>query len=78
MTATEQQGSTGTVASIFAGVRESYRQRRATRAIYKAAQQELAAYTTAADLQELDAIMERSDTPSVYTEVLEEIRLRAA
>jgi len=66
------------VTKPFGSVIESYRHRRQVRATYKAAKQELAVYTTAADLQELDAIMERSDAPSVYTEVLEEIRLRAA
>ena len=56
------------------------RERREARAAYRTAERELSTYTSPADLQELDAMLERSgDQPdSVYTHIIEGIRFRAA
>ena len=66
--------------SRWASARASVRDRRATRALYKQVERELSTYTTAADLQELEAMLERSpgNDESVFTHVVENIRLRAA
>ena len=57
---------------------EARRSRRAVQEQYRSAHRELSVYTTSADLQELDAIMERSQDESVHNEVFQAIRLRAA
>ncbi|MET3807754.1 hypothetical protein ABIB25_004781 [Nakamurella sp. UYEF19] len=65
--------------SAFAAVRDSYRERRSVRALHQRVERELSTYTTQADIQELDAMLERSGTDvSVYTQMIERIRLRAA
>jgi hypothetical protein len=48
--------------SIWTAARESYRSHRAARAAYARAEQELAAYTTPADLLELSEMLQRSNS----------------
>jgi len=59
---------------------DTYRDRRAVRARYKTAERELSTYTTPADLQELDAMLERSagQDITIYSEIIERIRFRSA
>jgi hypothetical protein len=57
---------------------EHLQDRRTERAIYKTAERELSSYTTPAEIHELDAMLERSVGDSIYTEMIERIRLRAA
>ncbi len=66
-------------ATLWAAVRDVYRDRRAARAEFHRIERELATYTTPSDLAELDAMIERSDIGSdtVYTEMIERIRLRS-
>lgn len=76
--------ATSTTAAQGAGPRpiaalDRLRTRREARLAYKRAERELAAYTTEADLQELCAILERSDGRSdIYTRIIESKLLSAA
>jgi len=74
----DKSGTAGTIASLWKATQRSLQERREAREARRTAERELSVYTTPADLQELEAIMERSDSPNVYTETLEEMRLRAA
>lgn len=77
---TAQTAPAARSASLWATVRDVYRERRAARAYFQRIERELATYTTPSDLAELDAMIERSDigADTVYTEMIERIRLRAA
>ncbi len=59
---------------------DSYRARRTARALQHRVEQELSTYTSPSDIQELDAMLERSgeDLDSVYTQMIERVRMRAA
>ncbi len=59
---------------------DGYRERRALRATLKSVERELATYTTPAELQDLDSMLERciDDNDMVYGPIIERIRLRAA
>jgi len=59
---------------------DSYRERRAVRASLKSTERELSTYTTPAELEDLDSMLERcaDDNDSVYGPMIERIRLRAA
>lgn len=66
--------------SAWTAARDSYRERRSVRALHHRVERELSTYTTQADIHELNAMLERSepDTDSVYTQMIERIRFRAA
>ena len=66
--------------SAWTTVLGTYRERKAQRASIKVAERELASYTTPAQLQDLDAMLERfaDEGDSVYGPIVERIRLRAA
>ena len=66
--------------SAWTSVLDTYRERKAERASVKAAERELSTYTTPAELQDLDAMLERfaDDDDAVYGPIIERIRLRAA
>lgn len=84
MTTTNHVKASTTIAAQGAGPRpiaalERLRTRREARRAYKRAERELAAYTTEADLQELYAMLERSDGRSdIYTRIIESKLLSAA
>ena len=66
--------------TVFGHVLDSYREHRAVRALHHRVEQELASYTSEADIHELDAMLERSegDRDSVYTQMIQRVRMRAA
>lgn len=66
--------------SIWAATRDAYRSRRAARAAYARAEQELSSYTTHADLLELSEMLHRSNSSDtiVYRDVVDNMRFRAA
>lgn len=59
---------------------DTYRERRAAHASLKSVERELATYTTPAELQDLDSMVERcvDENEIVYGPIIERIRLRAA
>ena len=66
--------------SAWTTVLDTYRERRAQRASVRTAELELSSYTTPAELQDLDAMLERfaDEDDTVYGPIVERIRLRAA
>ena len=66
--------------SALATAIDTYRDRRAARATVKSVERELSTYTTPAELQDLDAMIERcaDDNDQVFGPIIERIRLRAA
>ncbi len=66
--------------SAWTTVLETYRERKAQRASVKVAERELSSYTTPAQLQDLDGMLERfaDEDDTVYGPIVERIRLRAA
>jgi molybdopterin-guanine dinucleotide biosynthesis protein len=66
--------------SAWTTVLDTYRERKAQRATVKVAERELSSYTTPAELQDLDAMLERfaDEGDTVYGPMVERIRLRAA
>ena len=69
-----------TSTSRLSAALDHYRDRRATRALHARIERELSTYRTEAELHELDAMLERSEDvrDSVYVQMIERIRLRAA
>ncbi len=92
MTITEENVTTATTAftptdapqhdrkSAWTVALDTYRERRAARATLKSVERELSTYTTPAELQDLDSMLERcaDDNDVVYGTIIERIRLRAA
>jgi hypothetical protein len=66
--------------SAWTTVLDTHRERKAQRASVKVAERELSSYTTPAQLQDLDAMLERfaDQGDTVYGPIVERIRLRAA
>ena len=66
--------------SAWTTVLDTYRERKAQRASVRTAELELSSYTTPAQLQDLDAMLERfaDEGDTVYGPIVERIRLRAA
>lgn len=80
MTTTTNASGTSTNASKLAAALGGFRARRAVRAERNRLELELSTYRTAAEINELDAMLERSgdDIDPVYAEVIERLRLRVA
>lgn len=85
MTTTEYDQESRTAISTQPGAArpmsaiDRLRTRRQVRVAYKLAERELAPYTTEADLQELHAMLERSEgRADVYTQIIERKTLSAA
>lgn len=71
--------TTSSAAKLTAVV-QGYRARRSARALQNRIERELSGYRTAAEIQELDAIVERSgeQLDPMYSRAIERVRLRAA
>ena len=80
MTTTMHSEPTSTSSSKLASAVEGYRARRTARALRSQIERELSSYRTAAEIHELDAMLERSgdDIDPVYADVIERLRQRAA
>lgn len=80
MTTTTHSRDTTTNGSRLTAALGSFRARRAARAELIRLELELSSYRTPAEINELEAMLERSgdDIDPVYAEVLERLRFRAA
>lgn len=80
MTTTTPSRDTSTTGSRLGAALNGFRARRATRAERVRLELELSSYRTPAEINELEAMLERSgdDIDPVYAEVLERLRFRAA
>lgn len=80
MTTTTHSLDTTTTGSRLTAALDGFRARRAARADRNRLELELSSYRTPAEINELEAMMERSgdDIDPVYAEVLERLRFHAA
>jgi hypothetical protein len=80
MTTHTHSVETSTNASKLGAVLQGFRDRRTARAELRRLELELSTYRTAAEISELDAMLERSgdDIDPVYAQVIERLRHRAA